>query len=64
VYDLATTNQGLVAIRNLGDVVDNNYGYSVKAEGVYDSANQMQGSTGVKNMCDDIDNAYGYSVKP
>jgi hypothetical protein len=33
VYDLATKNQRLVAYRNLGDDVDNNYGYSVKAEG-------------------------------
>ena len=44
--------------------MDNNYGYSVKPEGVYDSANQYPGSTHTKTLCDDVQNNYGYSITP
>jgi hypothetical protein len=56
--------QGSTEVKNVCDDIDNNYGYSVKPEGVYDSANQNPGSTQTKTLYDDVQNNYGYSITP
>jgi hypothetical protein len=38
VYDSGNQMQGSTEVKNVCDDIDNNYGYSVKAEGAYDSA--------------------------